>query len=157
MAKLALVSLWRHRSPINLLGNHFNTHTGKWPYQSSTIGTNIDSFYEYLLKSSIYFNDDTYLNIFKVAYNAAKKKMKYGHWYMDVDMNSGNVVWASFNSLEAFWPGMQVMYGDVEEATLTAVKYFKVWRLFGFLPEYFDLIKLKPISGIIKVNTDSRS
>jgi hypothetical protein len=37
--------------------------------------------------------------------------MDYLHndpWYLEVNMNSAIVVWPLFNSLQAFWPGLQV-------------------------------------------------
>ena len=29
-------------------------------------------------------------------------------WYLWANMNSGKIVWPVFQSLEAFWPGLQV-------------------------------------------------
>ena len=37
---------------------------GEWPYADSGIGHGIDSFYEYLLKSAIYFNDNHYYSLY---------------------------------------------------------------------------------------------
>lgn len=38
-------------------GNVINIQTGQWKGQMSGLGAGLDSFYEYLLKVSYYFND----------------------------------------------------------------------------------------------------
>jgi mannosidase alpha-like ER degradation enhancer 2 len=45
------------------------------------IGTSIDSFYEYLLKSYILLGDPEYIEIFNEAYPAAEKYLRRHPWY----------------------------------------------------------------------------
>lgn len=40
-----------------LLGKHINTETGQWSESLSGVGSNADSFYEYLLKAYLLFRD----------------------------------------------------------------------------------------------------
>ena len=48
-AKLATRALWtRRHKELNLLGKHIDTMSGKWVELLSGIGSNSDSFYEYL-------------------------------------------------------------------------------------------------------------
>ena len=37
-----------------------------------------------------------------------KKRLKYNDWYLWVNMDSGKVTLPIFQSLEAYWPGVQV-------------------------------------------------
>lgn len=57
-------AIWNLRSPKGLLGNHVDIAGGQWVYRDSGIGHGIDSYFEYLVKSGIYFNDEEYLDIF---------------------------------------------------------------------------------------------
>ena len=36
-----------------LLGNHIDVRTGEWVYQEAGIGSQMDSYYEYLLKACV--------------------------------------------------------------------------------------------------------
>jgi len=80
------------------------------------------------------------LNSLSKAYEAIMTHLKNGPWYVDVDMYQGAVVWPLFNSLQAFWPGLQVLYGDIEEASNTAIAFHSVWKRYGFLPEAWNLV-----------------
>ena len=51
----ALRSLWTFRSGLGLVGNHINVRTGAWVGKEATIGSGVDSYFEYLLKGSILF------------------------------------------------------------------------------------------------------
>ncbi|PHU14259.1 putative alpha-mannosidase I MNS4 [Capsicum chinense] len=111
------------------------------------IGTSIDSFYEYLLKAYLLFGDEEYLFIFQEAYKAAMNFLFNDPWYVEVNMNSAALVWPLFNSLQAFWPGLQVLAGDIEPAIRTHAAFFSVWRRYGFTPEGFNLATLSVQQG----------
>lgn len=64
MARNAVNGIWNRRSPKGLVGNHIDIMTGTWTYSDAGIGHGIDSFYEYLLKSAFFFNDEHYYQIF---------------------------------------------------------------------------------------------
>jgi mannosidase alpha-like ER degradation enhancer 2 len=57
-------------------------------------------------------------------------------------MDSAAIVWPVFNSLQAFWPGLQVLAGDVDPAIRTHTAFFSVWKRYGFTPEGFNLATL---------------
>ena len=40
----------------------------------------------------------------------------------------------------AFFPGLQVLFGDVSAAGQTAQVFANVWRAFGMLPERYDVL-----------------
>lgn len=56
-AKRALVEIHKRRSPIGLVGTWINVETGKWTNTDSHISGAIDSYYEYLLKCWLLFDD----------------------------------------------------------------------------------------------------
>uniref|UniRef100_J3L4K3 alpha-1,2-Mannosidase n=1 Tax=Oryza brachyantha TaxID=4533 RepID=J3L4K3_ORYBR len=123
LLRMRLVSFYC-RSKLDLVGAHINVFTGEWTQKDAGIGTSIDSFYEYLLKE---------------AYKAAMHYLHHDPWYVEVNMNSGATVWPLFNSLQAFWPGLQVLAGDVDPAIRTHAAFLSVWKKYGFTPEGFNL------------------
>ena len=57
-ARNATMSMWNHRNAsTGLFSNDINIDTGKWSSNISGLGAGMDSFYEYLLKSYIVFED----------------------------------------------------------------------------------------------------
>ncbi|GJM92971.1 hypothetical protein PR202_ga09480 [Eleusine coracana subsp. coracana] len=139
VTKKSVRGIWARRSKLNLVGAHINVFTGEWTQKDAGIGTSIDSFYEYLLKAYLLFGDEEYLYIFREAYKAAMHYLHHDPWYVEVNMNSGATVWPLFNSLQAFWPGLQVLAGDVDPAIRTHAAFFSVWKKYGFTPEGFNL------------------
>eukprot|EP00850_Spirogloea_muscicola_P015759 SM000123S25871 [mRNA] locus=s123:315845:321165:- [translate_table: standard] len=138
-ARDAVRGLWAQRSSLGLVGAHIDVFSGDWTHKDAGIGTSIDSFYEYLIKAHMLLGDDEYLHIFKQAYGAVMEHLYHDPWYLEVNMNNGMVVWPLFNSLQAFWPGLQAIVGDVEPAARTHRAFFSVWQRFGFTPEGFNL------------------
>ncbi|KAE8731529.1 Detected protein of confused Function [Hibiscus syriacus] len=59
-----------------------------------------------------------------------------------VNMDSAAIVWPLFNNLQAFWPGLQVLAGDIDPAIRTHTAFFSVWKRYGFTPEGFNLAAL---------------
>ncbi|KAI3814312.1 hypothetical protein L1987_19063 [Smallanthus sonchifolius] len=139
VTKNAVRGIWARRSKINLVGAHIDVFTGEWTQKDAGIGTSIDSFYEYLLKAYILFGDEEFLYIFQEAYGAAMHYLFHDPWYVEVNMNSAALVWPLFNSLQAFWPGLQVLAGDIDPAIRTHTAFFSVWKRYGFTPEGFNL------------------
>lgn len=142
VTKNAVRGIWARRSKLNLVGAHINVFTGEWTQKDAGIGTSIDSFYEYLLKAYLLFGDEEYLFIFQEAYAAAMHYLFNDPWYVEVNMDSAALVWPLFNSLQAFWPGLQVLAGDIDPAIRTHSAFFSVWKKYGFTPEGFNLATL---------------
>ncbi|KJE96382.1 Edem2-PA, variant 1 [Capsaspora owczarzaki ATCC 30864] len=139
-AKNAMRALWSRRSADNLIGNVIHTHTGQWLREESGIGAGIDSYYEYLLKAYMLLGDAVYLDVFNTHYSAVMTHVKRGAWFIDTRMhqpysaNRNNLI---VDALSAFWPGLQVLKGDVDAAKESHQMYFDVVKRFGFLPEGF--------------------
>nr|AAW24932.1 SJCHGC04517 protein [Schistosoma japonicum] len=52
-----------------------------------------------------------------------------------------------FQSLEAFWPGLLALTGDLDGARRHLTAYHEIWRQHGFLPELYSLTEEKAIKG----------
>jgi len=141
VAEHALFALWSTRDPrTNLFGNSMSCLTGAFTNSNAGIGAGIDSAYEYLLKSYIMFDNVKFLHMWDLAYSGVNEYLKYdGDWYVESDMHSGRHTHVQFNSLTAFWPGLQTLIGDLTPASATHARHFSLWRRFDGVPERFLL------------------
>eukprot|EP00850_Spirogloea_muscicola_P001621 SM000006S19386 [mRNA] locus=s6:421678:426268:- [translate_table: standard] len=137
VALRALRRLWGMRSSLNLVGTTLNVETGEWIEQSSGIGAGVDSLFEYLLKAHILFGEDEYWQMFQAAYSAVQQHYRSGPWYHEADMHTGQPTHLQFTSLQAFWPAVQVLMGDVSAANESHRSFFSVWEKFGIFPERY--------------------
>ncbi|KAI0649989.1 alpha-mannosidase [Trametes meyenii] len=138
----AFFALWNRRSDIGLVGNTINIFTGQWTHpEVNGIGAGIDSFYEYALKWYIMSGEVEFLDVWQDSYASVMRysRSPNGYWYRNVNMNSGDAQYATVDSLSAFWPGLQVLGGDVENAIKSHLIYFNIWRGFAGLPEIWDM------------------
>ncbi|XP_055826499.1 alpha-mannosidase I MNS5 isoform X1 [Solanum dulcamara] len=135
----ALRKLWSMRSSLNLLGTTLDVATGDWIEFSSGIGAGVDSFYEYLMKAYVLFGRDEIWKMFQSAYIGVQKYFRHGPWYHEADMRTGVATYWQLTSLQAFWPGLQVLVGDIEAANSSHREFFKVWKKYGVLPERYLL------------------
>lgn len=76
----AVRALWARRSALDLVGAHIDVVTGAWTHPDAGIGTSVDSFYEYLLKSYLLLGDVEYLHLFHAAYDAAELHLRRDPW-----------------------------------------------------------------------------
>ncbi|KAK4843025.1 hypothetical protein QYF36_002963 [Acer negundo] len=139
VALRALRKLWSMRSSLNLVGTTLDVTTGQWIGHSSGIGAGVDSFYEYLFKAHILFGKEDFWRMFQSAYLAVQKYFRHGPWYHEADMRTGKATYWQLTSLQAFWPGLQVLVGDIAAANSSHREFFHVWQKFGVLPERYLL------------------
>lgn len=135
----ATEALYNRRSTLDLLGKHINTETGQWQETVSGVGSNSDSFYEYLLKSYSLFKDRDLYKMFGVTYSAIKKNILVDDkWFTEVDMFSGKLQRQRIENLDAFWPGMESSLGKFHSASVQLNAFYSIWRDLGFLPEELE-------------------
>ncbi|XP_036959292.1 ER degradation-enhancing alpha-mannosidase-like protein 2 isoform X1 [Acanthopagrus latus] len=167
VARRALRALWKTRSDIGLVGNHIDILSKKWVAQDAGIGAGVDSYFEYLVKGSIMLQDEELLHMFLGNTQIKKEKpaeslqstsrhrdalfvpseydraiqnyTRFDDWYLWVQMHKGTVSMPVFQSLEAFWPGLQSLLGNLDSAVRTFQNYYSVWRQFGGLPEFYSI------------------
>ncbi|XP_014671067.1 PREDICTED: ER degradation-enhancing alpha-mannosidase-like protein 3 [Priapulus caudatus] len=138
-AHRAMEFLWqaRHRTS-HLMGTVLNVHNGEWVRRDSGVGAGIDSYYEYLLKAYILLGDETYLERFNKHYSSVMKYVSQGPMLVDVHMHRPHTASRNFmTSLLAFWPGLQVLFGDIKPAIETHEMLYQVIQRHKFLPEAF--------------------
>lgn len=131
VARVALMRLWESRSDIGLVGNHIDVLTGKWVAQDAGIGAGVDSYFEYLVKGAILLQDKKLMAMFLEYNKAIRNYTHFDDWYLWVQMYKGTVSMPVFQSLEAYWPGLQSLIGDIDNAMRTFLNYYTVWKQFG--------------------------
>ena len=146
-AKRALVELYKRRSPIGLVGSSINVKTGEWTDPVSHISGGIDSYYEYLLKAWLLFDDKDCERMWKTSIEAINKYLAdqapTGFWYGQANMNTGARVGTDFGSLDAFFPGTLALSGDLDRARKLEDSAYKMWTTFGIEPEEMNYSTMK--------------
>uniref|UniRef100_A0A8C7XCI8 alpha-1,2-Mannosidase n=1 Tax=Oryzias sinensis TaxID=183150 RepID=A0A8C7XCI8_9TELE len=138
-ARKALDVLWERRQKgSDLVGTVINIHNGEWVRRDSGVGAGIDSYYEYLMKAYILLGDSVFLERFNVHYSAIMKYISQPPLLLNVHMHNPTVSVRSWmDSLLAFFPGLQVLRGDLKPAIETHEMLYQVTKQHKFLPEAF--------------------
>ena len=146
-AKRALVELYSRRSTIGLVGSSINVETGQWIDPASHISGGIDSYYEYLLKCSILFGDEDCKRMWQTSIEALNKYLadqrSNGLWYRTVDMNTGRQIATHYGALDAFFPAVLALSGDLQRAHQLQESSYLMWTMFGIEPEEIDYTTMK--------------
>jgi mannosidase alpha-like ER degradation enhancer 2 len=153
-AKRALVEIYNRRSPTGLVGTWINVETGKWTDTDSHISGAIDSYYEYLLKCAILFDDqdcrrmwtDSIAAINQYLRDETKGRMKPELWYGHADMNSGKRTATTYGALDAFFPAVLALSGDLNRASLLQESSYKMWMKHGIEPEEINYQTMEVVS-----------
>ncbi|KAG7488228.1 hypothetical protein MATL_G00030310 [Megalops atlanticus] len=138
-ARRALDFLWEKRQRhSNLVGTTINIHSGEWVRRESGVGAGIDSYYEYLLKAYILLGDDLFLQRFNIHYASIMKYISQPPLLLDVHIHKPLLPARTWmDSLLAFFPGLQVLKGDIRPAIETHEMLYQVTKKHNFLPEAF--------------------
>jgi mannosidase alpha-like ER degradation enhancer 2 len=145
-AKRALVETYSRRSKIGLVGEWINVDTGQWTNTDSHISGAIDSYYEYLLKCHLLFGDqdckrmwtDSIAAINRYLADEIKTDLGVELWYGHADMNTGTRGDTTYGALDAFFPAVLALSGDLPRAKRLQDSSFKMWRHSDIEPEVFD-------------------
>jgi len=162
-AKHALVEIYNRRSPIGLVGTWINVETGQWTDTDSHISGAIDSYYEYLLKCEILFGDRDCRKMWNESIKAinlylAPDVSRYADgkvdgrpglgwvpelWYGHADMNSGKRTSTVYGALDAFFPAVLALSGDLNRARRLQQSSFRMWQLNHIEPEELDFSSMR--------------
>ncbi|HEV8367139.1 MAG TPA: glycoside hydrolase family 47 protein [Pyrinomonadaceae bacterium] len=157
-AKRALVETFRRRSSIGLVGEWINVETGEWTNTDSHISGAIDSYYEYLLKCAVLFDDQDCKKMWHESIGAINKylqdaTMYFGTsvykgrlinysagrlWYGHADMNTGKRGSPTYGALDAFFPAVLALSGDLKRARDLQESSFVMWKKEGIEPEEYN-------------------
>ncbi|GAA5964240.1 hypothetical protein JCM3765_002780 [Sporobolomyces pararoseus] len=146
VARKAFFQVWNSRSPISLIGNTLDVRTGLWIHGVSSIGAGIDSFFEYAAKAYVLTGEEEYWRVWKESYESIRKYLRGqdGFWFRGVNMYTGQLSSVHVDSLSAFFPGVQVLMGDLEGAIKSHGVFAYLWSRFGGIPELFDTYRKQP-------------
>ena len=148
VARRAVSALWRRRShATGLIGSTLDVLDGSWRAGHSGIGAGIDSFLEYLPKAAALLDDQTYASAWQSALAAVNKELVYFDTHLEAGLTEGRVAPKQpvVSSLQAFWPGLEVLAGTVADAAAHAIPLLSLWSKHGALPEAYDLPSKAPI------------
>jgi mannosidase alpha-like ER degradation enhancer 2 len=153
-AKRALVEIYKRRSAIGLVGTWINIETGQWTDTDSHISGAIDSYYEYVLKCAILFDDqdcrrmwnDSAAAINQYLRDETKGRMKPELWYGHSDMNTGNRTATTYGALDAFFPAVLALSGDLRRASLLQESSYMMWMKYGIEPEEINYTTMEVTS-----------
>jgi mannosidase alpha-like ER degradation enhancer 2 len=150
-AKRALVELFKRRSPLGLVGSAIDVETGEWTRATSHIGGGIDSYYEYLLKGWLLFGDEDCRVMWQASLAALNRYLALeadtGFWYARVDMHTGYRTATRFGALDAFFPAVLALGGELERARRLQESAYRMWTTFGIEPEALDYSTMKVLSA----------
>jgi hypothetical protein len=141
-AKRALVEVFRRRSQIGLVGERINVETGEWTMTDSSVSAEIDSYYEYLLKCWLLFGDEDCHRMWLASIASINKYLADDDgaqlWYGHADMTTGRRTATTYGALDAFFPAVLALSGDVQRAARLHESSFKMWSLNNIEPEELD-------------------
>ena len=141
-AKKAIMYVYGKRSKLNLVGEQINIHTGEWVKTRSHISGYIDSYYEYLYKSWLLFDDRDFKKAFDVHNTAIKTHLfsttDNGTFLRVVDMHTGKELATTYGALDAFYAGLCSFAGDDSTARKIQQANYYMWTRFGMEPEEFN-------------------
>jgi mannosidase alpha-like ER degradation enhancer 2 len=150
-AKRALVETFKRRSPLGLVGESINVETGEWTSTDSHMGGGIDSYYEYLWKCWLLFGDKDCHDMWEASIPTVNKylaeEIRGELWYGHADMHTGNRTKTEYGALDAFFPGLLALSGDLEHARRLQASSFKMWNLHDIEPETLDYETMRVVSG----------
>jgi mannosidase alpha-like ER degradation enhancer 2 len=157
-AKRALVETFKRRSPLGLVGDTIDVETGAWTNTDSHISGGIDSYYEYLWKCWLLFGDKDCRDMWKASVPAVNKYLAEetvgGLWYGHADMQTGKRTKTEYGALDAFFPGLLALSGDLERARRLQASSFKMWNLHGVEPETIDYKTMRMVAGSYRLRPE---
>jgi mannosidase alpha-like ER degradation enhancer 2 len=146
VAKRAVREVFRRRSPIGLVGTWIDAETGEWLDSDSHVSACIDSYYEYMMKCTILFDDHECKAMWDSSVIALNTYLAHetpdGLWYGHADMNTGKRTKTWFGALDAFLPAVLALTGDVKTAARLQESCVKMWNTHGLEPEQFDYVAM---------------
>lgn len=157
-AKNALLNVYDRRSEIGLVGEQIDCETGKWTKTDSHVTACIDSYYEYLVKGALLFGDEDCSIMWRDAYIALQNYIAdstaTGLWYGHADMTTGQRGKTWFGALDAFFPAVLVLAGDLKNAADLQESCLKMWQRHGIEPEQLDYVTMEAASPRFFLNPE---
>lgn len=136
----ALLSLIYSRSMDDLYGKHINTSNGEWTEKTNGLGSNSDSYFEYLYKGYVLFNDKELYKAYIQAISSMNYYNIYNNWLVENDIsNPLNSISLGVDALVTFYPGLLAQNGMFKIATSTILPILNVWDKIDYFPELYSI------------------
>ncbi|OAF65252.1 hypothetical protein A3Q56_07035, partial [Intoshia linei] len=139
---------WSIRSDYDLVGTDIKITSNEWSNKYATVSGNIDSYYEYLLKAYITFNNVSFYKKFQTHYEAIIRYINKPPNFYRVNMHGPENIQDEYDALVAFWPGLQVLYGDFMTAFKNFNQFERVVKHYSFLLDNY--LQKKPKSYLLR-------
>jgi len=150
-AKAGVEAVFARRSEIGLVGTTIDVESGEWQNTSSHLSGMIDSYYEYLLKAWLVFEDPDFLHMWESSIEPVNRyladEVDGRLWYGRSEMATGERTATRFGALDAFWPGVLALGGDVDRAARLMESVYLMWTTFDVEPEQMDYTSMEVIHG----------
>lgn len=150
-AKRAMTELYKRRSPLGLYGLWIDSGTGKWTSDTMSVGSMMDAYIEYTLKCAKLLGDKDCEKMWREAIGPINKYLADestgGLWYGQANIYTGQRVGQQFGALDAYFPALLALSGDLDRAKKLQDSCYRMWTLHGIEPEGLDYKKMEVTSG----------
>jgi hypothetical protein len=157
-AKKASMAIFNRRSPIGLVAENINVQTGIWVDSTSHIGCCIDSYYEYLLKGAILFNDEDLRNAWDQSIISIQKyvsdEVDSSLWYGQVNKETGERINQVVTLYDAYFPALLALSGDLGNAARYQDSWNGLWQKYGLEPMVYDYGKKEILHPAYNLNPE---
>jgi len=157
-AKEASLAVWTRASEKNLVGEVIDVETGEWLNENSHICAGIDSYYEYLFKAWLLFQDPDLKKIWDTSIEAIQTYLADESdstlWYRRVNMHSGEETSTVVTLYDAFFPAILALSGDLPRAGKNQNTWFGLWNKYGLEPMVYDYTTGEPNYPVYDLNPE---
>lgn len=137
-AKKATTAVFNRKSEIGLPGDYINVEIGEWTNNWSYLQAGVDSYYEYMFKSNLLFPDSEINEMWEFSLSKINEYLAEDYqekrFYACVNMYDGSIVKRSVSLYDAFFPAIQALHGDIENAEKNMATWDWLWNKYGLLP-----------------------
>ncbi len=141
-AKKSTKAVFDRKSEIGLIADFIDVETGEWTNDWSYLQAGVDSYYEYMLKSNILFPDPEVEEMWNYSLSKIDQYLAEDYngrrYYTLVNMHSGEVQKRSISLYDAFFPAVQALHGDIENAEKNMEAWDWLWNKYGLLPTRYN-------------------
>ncbi len=141
-AKQASLAIHERRSALGLAGENINVQTGIWVDSVSHIGCCIDSYFEYLLKGAMLFDDPDLKTAWEESIAAIEKyvadEVDSAFWYAKVNKETGARINRTVTLYDAYFPAVLCLAGDLDLAARNQDSWHDLWLQHGLEPMVYD-------------------
>ena len=124
----------------------------------SHICAGVDSYYEYLLKSWVLFQDEELKEIWDVSLPVIHQYLADEYegqlWYGRSDMHTGKHVSSMVTLYDAFFPAMLALSGDTARAVRLQSTWASLWNKYGLEPMVYDYRTGEPGYPVYDLNPE---